>query len=165
MCSSDLQFGPEGGYNLEITYNRPPLPVNSNQGEYNPNDTNMDLLNEFFIDAAYIENRFGPAGGFNDMVIVTDVQNNQKLYQPYWNPPSFTPSSYSPYQILLTDNPRGSNGSLLQDSYIAKLGATKLKAEFQERIGREIFQRTVGALSLESLKDPFNASFLTRNGL
>ena len=29
------QFGPEGGYNLDITYNRPPLPVNSNQGEYN----------------------------------------------------------------------------------------------------------------------------------
>ena len=90
------QYGPEGGYNLQINYNRPPLPVNSNQGEYNPNDTNMDLLNEFFIDAAYIENRYGPQGGFNDMVIVTDTQSNNKIYQPYWSPPSFAPSSYSP---------------------------------------------------------------------
>ena len=154
------QYGPEGGYNLQINYNRPPLPVNSNQGEYNPNDTNMDLLNEFFIDAAYIENRYGPQGGFNDMVIVTDTQSNNKIYQPYWSPPSFAPSSYSPYSILLSDNPVGSNGSLSQDSYIAKLGATTLKKEFQERIGREIRQRTIGALSLESLQDPFNASLL-----
>ena len=154
------QYGPEGGYNLQINYNRPPLPVNSNQGEYNPNDTNMDLLNEFFIDAAYIENRYGPQGGFNDMVIVTDTQSNNKIYQPYWSPPSFAPSSYSPYSILLSDNPAGSNGSLSQDSYIAKLGATTLKKEFQERIGREIKQRTIGALSLESLQDPFNASLL-----
>ena len=154
------QFGPEGGYNLQINYNGAPLPVNSNQGEYNPNDTNMDLLNEFFIDAAYIENRYGPQGGFNDMVIVTDTQSNNKIYQPYWNPPSFAPSTYSPYSILLSDNPSGSNGSLSQDSYIAKLGATTLKKEFQERIGREIKQRTIGALSLESLQDPFNASLL-----
>jgi hypothetical protein len=28
------EYGPNGGYNLNITYNNPPLPVNSNQGEF-----------------------------------------------------------------------------------------------------------------------------------
>jgi hypothetical protein len=74
------EYGPNGGFNTTITYNGPPLPVNSNQGEYSPTDTVLDLVNEFYIDAAYIENRYGPSGGFNDMVIVTDIQNNNKIY-------------------------------------------------------------------------------------
>ena len=154
------EFGPNGGYNTNITFNGPPLPVNSNQGEYNPNETAMDLLNEFFIDAAYIENRYGPDGGFNDMVIITDIQNNNKIYQPYWNPPSYNASSYSPYTILTSVDPIGSNGPLSQDSYLAKVGATQLQKAFQARVDAEIFQATVGAVNLESLSDPFEASLI-----
>ena len=154
------QYGPQGGFNLNINYNGPPLPVNSNQGEYSPNDTNMDLLNEFFIDAAYVENVYGPAGGFNNMVVVTNIQNNDKIYQPYWEPPSFVPSTYTPYDIILNDNPNGNNGSLSQDSFIAKLGASTLKKEFQERIGRLTYQNTVGLVNLESLQDPFEATLI-----
>ena len=154
------QFGPQGGYNFNINYNGPPLPVNSNQGEYDPNDTKMDLLNEFFIDAAYLENSYGPIGGFNDMVVVTNIQNNNKSYEPYWNPPSFVPSTYTPYNILLSDNPNGTNGSLSQDSYIAKLGAQTLKKDFKERVDRLIYQNTVGLVNLESLKDPFEAALI-----
>jgi hypothetical protein len=150
-------YGPNGGYNLNITYNNPPLPVNSNQGEYNPTDTALDLVNEFFIDAAYIENPFGPEGGYKDMVVIDNIQNNNKLHLPYF---TFTPSVYSPFEILSSNSPTGSNGSLSQDSYLAKLGAQTLKGLFLERVAFEIYQHTVGAVNLQSLQDPFEASLL-----
>jgi hypothetical protein len=154
------EYGPNGGFNLNITYNGPALPTNSNQGEYDPTDTVLDLINEFYIDAAYIENRFGPQGGFNDMVIITDIQNNNKLYQPYWDPPTFVPSSYSPYNILLSSNPVGDNGLLSQDSFLAKIGAEQLNALFKARVDAEIYQNTIGLVNLESLSDPFEASLI-----
>jgi len=150
------EYGPEGGYNLNITYNGPPLPVDSNKGEYDPTDTVLDLVNEFYIDAAYIENKFGPEGGFKDMVVIDNIQNNNKIYLPYWNPPIFTPSVYTPYEILINNNPAG----LSQDSFIAKLGAQQLRALFQERVAAELFQNTVGLVNLESLSDPFEASLI-----
>ena len=154
------EYGPNGGYNLDINFNGPPLPVNSNQGEYNPNDTVLDLVNEFFIDAAYIQNRYGPPGSFNDLVIITDVENNNKIYQPYWEPPSFAPSSYSPYNILLSPNPIGSNGLLSQDSFIARFGASELNSLLKKRIDAELFQNTLGQINLQSLQDPFEVSMM-----
>jgi len=152
------EYGPNGGYNLTINYNNPPLPVNSNQGEYGPNDTVLDIVNEFFIDAAYIDNYYGPVGGFNDMYGVTTQILGQPIHQPYLN--SFVPSSYSPYSILLSTNPTGSDGTLSQDSYLARLGAQKLNEAFQDRIAREIYINTVGQVNLESLSDPFEASLI-----
>jgi len=154
------EYGPNGGYNLNITYNGPPLPVNPNQGEYDPTDTVLDLINEFYIDSAYLENRYGPNGGYNDMIIITDIQNNNKIYQPYWNPPTFVPSSYSPYNILLSTNPVGNNGLLSQDSFLAKIGAEQLNTLFRARVDAEIFQNTIGLVNLESLSDPFEASLI-----
>lgn len=90
------QFGPPGGYDLNINYNNPPQPINPNQGIYDINDADIDLVNEFYIDAAYIENVYGPEGGFNDLYVVDSIQNNNRLYLPYWEPPSFAPSSYTP---------------------------------------------------------------------
>jgi hypothetical protein len=152
------EYGPSNGYQQTIINNN--LPVIPNQGEYNPNDTVLDLVNEFYIDAAYIENRYGPIGGFNNMIIIDSVQNNNKLYTPYWDPPTFIPSSYSPYTILLSNNPSGSDGLLSQDSYIAKLGAQSLKDALQARIDAEIYQRSVGVVNLDSLSDPFEVSLL-----
>jgi hypothetical protein len=154
------EYGPEGGYNLQITYNGPLLPVEPNKGEYDPNDTVLDIVNEFYIDAAFIENKYGPEGGYNQLVIIDDIQNNDKIYLPYWDPPTFRPSSYSPYEILLSNNPTGSDGTLSQDSYLARLGAQTLKKLFQDRINAEIYQNTVGLVNLESLSDPFEASLL-----
>jgi hypothetical protein len=121
------QYGPEGGFEKNITYNNPPLPVASNDGPYQPTDTAMDLVNEFFIDTAFIQNQYGPEGGYQNMVIITDIQNNNNVYLPYWEPPIFRPSSYNPYSILISDNPVGSDGSLSQDSYVVKLGALRLQ--------------------------------------
>jgi hypothetical protein len=154
------EYGPEGGYNLNITYNNPPLPVNSNQGEYSPNDTVLDLVNEFYIDAGYLENRYGPDGGFKDMVIIDTLQNNNKIYQPYWNPPTFVPSLYTPFEILTSTSPVGSDGPLSQDSFLAKIGAQTLKSLFEDRVALEIYQNTIGAVNLQSLQDPFEASLL-----
>ncbi len=154
------EYGPDGGYSTQINFNGPPLPVASNQGEYNPNDTVLDLVNEFFIDAAYIQNRYGPPGSFNDLVIITDVENNNKIYQPYWEPPSFAPSSYSPYNILLSPNPIGSNGLLSQDSFIARFGASELNSLLKKRIDAELFQNTLGQINLQSLQDPFEVSMM-----
>ena len=153
------EYGPDGGYDLNINFNGPLLPVNSNQGEYGPNDTVLDLVNEFFIDAAYIDNYYGPVGGFNDMYGVTTQILGQPIHQPYL-PTNFIPSSYSPYSILLSTNPTGSDGSLSQDSYLARLGATYLTKLFQDRINRQIFINTVGQVNLQSLQDPFEASLI-----
>jgi len=152
------EYGPNNGYQNTIINNN--LPVTPNQGEYNLNDTVLDLVNEFYIDAAYIENRYGPVGGFNNMVVIDSIQNNNKIYVPYWDPPTFIPSSYSPYNILLSNNPTGSNGLLSQDSYIAKLGAESLKFAIQARIDAELFQRTLGSVNLDVLSDPFEASLV-----
>ena len=94
------------------------------------------------------------------MIIIDSIQNNNKLYTPYWDPPTFIPSSYSPYTILLSNDPSGSDGLLSQDSYIAKLGAQSLKDAFQARIDAEIFQRSVGVVNLDSLSDPFEVALL-----
>lgn len=153
------EYGPNGGFDNEITFNGPPLPVNSNQGEYGPNDTVLDLVNEFFIDAAYIDNYYGPVGGFNDMYGVTTQILGQPIHQPYL-PTTFVASTYSPYEILISTNPTGDNGSLSQDSYLARLGAQKLNELFQDRIARQIFINTVGQVNLESLSDPFEASLI-----
>ena len=154
------EYGPEGGYSYAITYNNPPIINSSNQGEYSPNDTALDLVNEFFIDAAYIENRYGPIGGFNDMVIIDNIQNNNKLYTPYWSPPTFVPSSYSPYQILISPDPAGDSGLLSQDSYLAKLGAQTLKKLFQDRVDADTRRNTQGILTLDTTSDPFDISLI-----
>jgi len=154
------EYGPEGGYNLTISYNNPPIINDSNKGEYSPNDTVLDLVNEFFIDAAYIENRYGPIGGFNDMVIIDSIQNNNKLYTPYWNPPTFIPSSYSPYQILISNDPSGSGGLLSQDSFLAKLGVQTLKGLFQDRVDADTRRNTEGILTLDTTSDPFDISLI-----
>ena len=153
-------FGPEGGYfdvriGNQIT-NKP------NQGEYNPNDTQMDLVNEFYIDAAFIENIYGPEGGFNQMVIIDDIQNNNKIYLPYWDfsPINFVPSSYSAYNVFSSNDPTGSDGSLSQDSALAKISALELKKQFGFRINRETTIKNAGVVSLDTLKDPNQASLL-----
>jgi outer membrane protein OmpA-like peptidoglycan-associated protein len=154
------EYGPEGGFSQPISLAGPPLPVEPNKGPYDPSDTVLDLVNEFFIDAAYTQNVYGPEGGFKDLVVITDVINSGKIYLPYWDPPTFTPSTYSPYEILFNNNPTGNNGNLSQDSFIAQIGAKQLKGYFEDRIAAEITQFTVGRVNLDSLSDPFTASLI-----
>jgi hypothetical protein len=154
------EYGPEGGFIGKYTIPGAPYPVEPNKGPYDPTDTILDLVNEFYIDAAYIQNKYGPEGGYKDLVIITDIVLSDKYYLPYWDPSIFVPSVYSPYEILTSSNPNGSNGTLSQDSYLAKIGATQLKAYFEDRIAAELEQMTIGSLNLDTLSDPFSASLL-----
>ena len=154
------EFGPEGGFNGKYSLPGAPYPVDSNSGPYNPNDTNLDLINEFFIDAAYIQNIYGPEGGYSDLVVITDVVGNPKLYKPYWDPSSFVNSTYSTYDLVFNNNPTGSNGPLSQDTYLAKIGAQQLKSAFDERIAEQVRKNTIGRVNLDSLQDPFSASLV-----
>ena len=154
------EYGPEGGFQGKYSIPGAPYPVESNKGPYGPNDTQMDLINEFFIDAAYIQNVYGPEGGYNDLIVITDVVGSPRLYQPYWDPSSFVASSYSTYDLIFNQNPTGSNGPLSQDTYLAKIGASRLKSLFEERIAAEITQNTVGRVNLDSLTDPASAALV-----
>lgn len=154
------EYGPDGGYDGKYSVPAAPLPVESNSGPYSPNDTVLDLVNEFYIDAAYVQNVYGPEGGYKDMVIITDVVGNAKLYTPYWDPSSFINSTYTPYELIFSENPTGSNGPLSQDTYLAKIGAAQLKSLFEERIASELLQASVGSVNLDSLQDPFSASMI-----
>jgi hypothetical protein len=132
-------YGPNGGYNLDVRIGYPSTGQNvvPNQGEYNPTDTQLDLEYEAEIDLAYNENRYGPEGGFSAMYFVSNNGTNGRVHLPYWEPPTFIPSSYSPIQILSSNNPIGDSGFLSQDSALANIGAKRLKTLFEDRINLE----------------------------
>jgi hypothetical protein len=159
------EFGPDGGYNLDITYNGPLLPVDPNQGPYYPFSVSpLVLSSEYYLNGSAFapnnQNRYLPDDGYKFLYSTEDIPLSFKYFIQYWEPPSFVPSTYSPYQILLSNNPTGDNGPLSQDSYIAKLGAEQLKKLFEVRINAEIYQNSLGLVNLQALQDPFEASLV-----
>lgn len=118
-----------------------------------PNNLNASNPNSY-----YPINEFGPEGGYSLTISYNNVQSNGPNVGPYLD--SFLPSTYTPYSILFSSNPTGSDGNLSQDSFIAKLGAKNLKLLFEERIATEIYQSTVGVVNLQSLQDPFQAALI-----
>lgn len=154
------EFGPDGGFGTPIGVNMTPV-LDPNQGPYYPRQgTDLDIINEFFIESAYVTNKWGPTGGFKDLVVITDLQGIGNIYQPYWDPAYYSYSSYSPFNIVFQDDPLGSNGPLSSDTYLAKIGATQLKFAFNERISQELQQATIGSINLDTISDPFSASML-----
>ena len=158
------QWGPEGGFTNIISTDGAELPVDSNHGEYGLDDADIDLVNEFYIDIAYVKNVYGPEGGYKDLFIVTDLIPNTSFFLPYADnqgtPITFTPSQYTSLQILLDNNPQGSNGALSQDSALARRAAEALKEEFQYRIEWETQQLVSSVFQLDQLQDPFEASLV-----
>jgi hypothetical protein len=158
------EYGPDGGFGGPIGINSVAStnnPEGTNQGPYYPtNGTNLDIINEFFIESAYVTNKWGPTGGFKDLVIITDIQNAGNIYQPYWDPGYFNYSSYPTFNIVFQDDPVGSNGPLSSDTFLAKIGASQLKFAFNERVAQELEQATIGAINLDTISDPFSASLL-----
>lgn len=158
------EYGPDGGFGSPIEIKSVAStnnPEGTNQGPYYPvNGTNLDIINEFFIESAYVTNKWGPSGGYKDLVIITDIQNAGNIYQPYWDPLYYNYSSYPTFNIVFQDDPVGSNGPLSSDSYLAQIGATQLKFAFNERVSQEIQQATIGVINLDTISDPFSASLL-----
>jgi outer membrane protein OmpA-like peptidoglycan-associated protein len=167
IFASDLyplnEYGPEGGFGTPIGINSIAStnnPEGTNQGPYQPIDTVLDVINEFFIESAYVTNKWGPSGGYKDLIVITDIQNAGNIYQPYWDPGYYNYSSYPTFNIVFQDDPVGSNGPLSSDSYLAKIGASQLKFAFDERVAQELQQATIGAINLDTISDPFSASLL-----
>ena len=157
------EYGPEGGFGQPIGINSIAStnnPQGTNQGPYDPNDTVLDIINEFYIESAYVKNIWGPTGGYKDLVIITDIQTPFQYFSPYTDPNYFNFSTYSTYNIVFQPDPLGSNGLLSQDSKMMKIAATQLKGLFQERIDAEIAQNTIGLINLDTITDPFSASLI-----
>ena len=156
------EFGPTGGYNTNITFNGPLLPVTPNQGPYAPTQSLVLTNSNYFLNvdrfSPYISNIFTPDGGYNEIFDVITKAFSYRYATLYGT--TFIPSAYSPLSILLSDDPSGTNGLLSQDSFIAKIGALRLKGLFKERIDIEIRKRTIGQVNLQALQDPFEISLL-----
>ena len=140
------KYGPNGGFVNTIGLQQDPIIPATNAGEYNPSETNLDIVNEFFIDSAYSKNKYGPIGGFNEMFDVTEFLLANQVHQPYFDPIFFTPSKYDPYLLYTQSNPIGSDGSLSSDSYLMRLSATKLETNFNANVAaeeqRQLFRET-----------------------
>lgn len=150
------QYGSDGGY---IQTRDPNVlnNTNSNEGEYDISDAN--IIDEARIEATKpsgwkVLNAYGngsseladSAVNFSSIEVLQINNGRTANSQPY--PTTFVASFYSPAGILLSANPRGSNGSLSQDSFIAKLGAKLLRKEFEERIARQIIRQTIGRANI-----------------
>lgn len=135
----------------------------------NPGQSELTLTDYSVIDSAQVEdigrqeevrlytkNLYGPPNGYDNRYSVSDVKRLITKRDTYFK---FIASRYSPLNILLSNDPRGSNGLLSQDSTMMQIAAMSLKNEFQFRVDEEIRQQTLGRLNfLNALKDPFIAS-------
>jgi hypothetical protein len=92
------EYGPDGGFGVPIGVNLTPV-LEPNQGPYYPlnaaQEEGLVVINEFYIESAYVTNRWGPSGGFKDLVIITDTFLTDPIYQPFWNPGYYNYYSYS----------------------------------------------------------------------
>lgn len=119
--------------------------------------TNIEesAINENSQKRAFINNQYGPEGGYNQLIDIVDVKrraNEKSIY------PDFIASVYGVASVLVNDNPTGTNGTLSEDSDLAKVGATQLQSELVYRVSEETYQQTLGRINiLDALDDPFDA--------
>tara|TARA_R110001592_G_scaffold273379_2_gene540277 strand:- start:32347 stop:37104 length:4758 start_codon:yes stop_codon:yes gene_type:complete len=122
----------------------------------------------------YIKNQYGPPGGYGEPKSIDDVSfinsvtsfsNTLNLNMSNGVPAligksgyyDFIASTYNSFNLLTSSNPQGSNGSLSQDSDLARIAAESLKTEFQYRVSEETYQQTIGRVNaLDALSDPFD---------
>lgn len=154
-------WGPDGGFDKNVNVGGLANTV-SNQGPYTI--TNADMVEQSLPTEInnLRQNVYAPQNGIQLYSVSSQLFNGNPnavtTFQPYYDPWSFTPSTYTPYQILTQDNPTGDNGSLSSDSFIAQLGARTLKRELEERNARNLIRNTVGRINLmNAIGDPLQA--------
>ena len=150
------QYGPVNGFRnsviLDVKSNKP------NEGEFNFRSFNTKKFDESETQQTelLVTNQFAPQDGWKD--ISGELENQIRQFEERAEYFTFVSSSYSSSQILLTQNPIGSDGLLSQDSSLAKIGATTLRNLFQESIALEIYQETIGRNNLLAAEtDPYLA--------
>jgi outer membrane protein OmpA-like peptidoglycan-associated protein len=103
---------------------------------------------------AFIQNQYGPEGGFNDLINIRDIERKIEQRETYY---TFVASTYNSLTLLTTLDPMGSNGRLAQDSTLAQIAGNQLKTQFQFRVAEETYQQTLGRVNiLDALGDPFD---------
>ena len=155
-------FGPLGGYNKDISGLINTQQTLSNQGPYTqtpPYTEALQLYSVSFQKRQYIKNVYSPGNQYTyyDMGDVIKVQKNAT----YWDPPSFRPSSYSPYSVLLEKDPLGDNGPASDDSQLAQMGVKGARQAFQYRVDQNVRTQTLGRVNiLNGVQDPVNLSLI-----
>ena len=148
------QWGPEQGQSdTEVEPYRKLKNLTIPQGNYDVTDSDgsiLELVGGVKETEAYLSNRYATGDGEYDP---TDFKTLQlkALQLPYANSDStfiFLPSTYTPYSILLNDNPSGSEGTLSEDSSLANIGAKSLNKEFKHRVAYELYQQTLGQVNI-----------------
>jgi hypothetical protein len=132
----------------------------SNEGEYGfprTKGSELELVGSQKENEAYSKNKYVTGEGSYEVITIEDIVPSS-YGNPYANsltPINFIPSTYTPINILLSDNPTGSNGSLSQDSALASIGARQLRKEYKYRIASELLSQTLGRINaLDSEIDP-----------
>ena len=151
-----------------LVRNLPPFNSDGFSPTTNPGQSELKLTDYSIIDSEevetigdqeevrlYINNQYGPPGGYDDRYVVQDVQKIVNQRDTYYK---FVSSFYNPASILFSENPQGSDGTVSQDSVMMQIAAKSLKNEMEYRIGEEVRQETLGRLNFVSaLQDPFIA--------
>jgi outer membrane protein OmpA-like peptidoglycan-associated protein/Holliday junction resolvase RusA-like endonuclease len=152
-----------------LVRNLPPFNSDGFNPTTNPGQSELTLTNYSVVDSAevevigdqeevklYINNQYGPPGGYDDRYVVQDVQKIVTQRDEYFK---FVSSFYNPVNILFSTNPQGSNGTVSQDSVMMQIAAKSLKNEMQYRVDEEVRQETLGRFNfLNALQDPFIAA-------
>jgi hypothetical protein len=159
------QYGPTGGFQDASGFiNKTTGQVNensSNQLEYWPlqNDTNMDLINEPWINLAEVSNRFIPNGGYEGLFFadtkILAKNNGTSDYNPLNLP--FVVGNYSLADLIF-----GGDSLVQQDSYLLQISVLELRKAFQYRIAQELQQTSV-ANNLSINSNPLQSSLLASN--
>jgi len=127
----------------------------TNQGEFEYFTSEPSITTEESQKRASIKNQYLPEEGYTKLIKIEDIE---KIIEKRGNYYTFIASVYNPYNILTEFLPVGNNGSLSQDSDLAKIGANQLKTELSYRIGEEVRQETIGRVNaIDALNDPFDA--------
>jgi len=133
------------------------LQTESNDGEYQYLSSEPSRDNDQSLKRLYLLNWYGPSEGFGEYgpVNIEYINNIIEKRDIYYR---FIASSYNLFNLFTLEDPEGNNGLLSQDSELAKIAASELKAGFQYRISEETYQQTLGRVNvLDALSDPFDA--------
>ena len=123
-----------------------------NFNEYDINDEKLPLLTSDFYRLSVGVNRYKSTNDGLLYFVTTVILDS--FGQPYYINILGNASQYTLYSILTSDNPQGSNGSLSNDTKLAKFGAQKLKDYFTERINNEI-ANILNPINTDALSNPF----------
>ena len=159
------QYGPTGGFQDASGFiNKTTGQVNensTNQLEYWPlqNDTNMDLINEQWINLAEVSNKFIPNGGYEGLFFadtkILAKNGGTTDYNPLNLP--FVVGNYSLADLIF-----GGDSLVQQDSYLLQISVLELRKAFQYRIAQELQQTSV-ANNLSINSNPLQSSLLASN--